>query len=59
MQVIMRYIHMHYPHSPIDISAQLYLKNFYGHFGFKTIGQPYDDGGILHTRMVSTANTPK
>ena len=59
MQVIMRYIHTHYLHIPINISAQFHLKNFYAHFGLKAVGQTYDEGGILHTKMVSIADAPK
>jgi ElaA protein len=36
----------------IHIGAQLYLKMFYGSFGFKETGEPYDEDGILHIEMV-------
>jgi ElaA protein len=35
----------------IELDAQIYLQNFYSKFGFCTIGQPYDDGGIMHIMM--------
>jgi ElaA protein len=53
MQEVMHYIYTHYPNAPIDISAQLYLKKFYTDLGLKAIGEPYDEGGILHIRMVA------
>lgn len=36
----------------IRISAQLYLKKFYEEFGFRQVGQPYDEDGILHIEML-------
>jgi len=53
MDKVVNYINTHYPNLPIEISAQLYLKKFYTRFRFKTIGQPYDEGGILHVKMVA------
>lgn len=41
-----------YPDSAIRISAQQHLQKFYGEFGFRTISEPYDDGGILHVEML-------
>ncbi len=35
----------------IELDAQIHLQNFYGKYGFYTIGQPYDDAGILHVMM--------
>jgi len=37
---------------PIKIGAQLYLKNFYNSFGFKQIGDVYDEDGIDHIKMI-------
>lgn len=39
------------PH-PIRISSQLYLKNFYGKFGFIAQGEPYIEDRILHIAMI-------
>jgi ElaA protein len=36
---------------PVVISAQLYLKDFYQNFGFQPEGEPYDEDGIIHTKM--------
>jgi len=35
----------------VQISAQLYLEEFYAQFGFARTGTPYDDTGILHIDM--------
>lgn len=37
----------------IVISAQLYLKDFYARYGFKQVGQPYDEDGIPHVKMTT------
>ena len=43
-----------YGQQTIKIGAQLYLKNFYENFGFKQIGDAYDEDGIPHIKMVRT-----
>jgi len=35
----------------VQISAQLYLEEFYAQFGFARSSRPYDDTGILHIDM--------
>jgi ElaA protein len=35
----------------IRIGAQLYLEDFYRHFGFIRDGEPYDDTGVPHVDM--------
>lgn len=35
----------------IELDAQIHLQAFYGRYDFYTIGQPYDDGGIIHVLM--------
>ncbi len=37
---------------PIRISAQQYLKKFYEGFGFRQVGEPFDEDGILHIEML-------
>ena len=37
---------------PIKIGAQTYLKKFYGHHGFKQIGEGYLEDGIPHIYML-------
>ena len=41
-----------YGQGPIKIGAQLYLKKFYGSFGFEQIGDIYDEDGIDHVKMI-------
>ena len=41
----------HYASSPIKISAQVHLQEFYMSFGFKTVSSPYDEDGIMHVDM--------
>lgn len=36
---------------PIVISAQLYLEKFYQSFGFKSLGEAYDEDSIPHIKM--------
>lgn len=36
----------------IRISAQHYLKKFYEEFGFRQVGEPYDEDGIPHIEML-------
>ena len=43
-----------YPGLAVGLSAQTYLTRFYESLGFRAIGQPYDDYGILHIEMVLT-----
>jgi ElaA protein len=47
--------HSLYPDSAVRISAQQHLQKFYSEFGFKTVSEPYDDGGILHVQMLLSA----
>ncbi|OGT43633.1 MAG: hypothetical protein A3F13_06750 [Gammaproteobacteria bacterium RIFCSPHIGHO2_12_FULL_40_19] len=35
-----------------ELDAQVHLQYFYEKFGFHPEGEPYDDGGILHVRML-------
>ena len=43
-----------YPGSPIQVSAQLYLEQFYNSFGFVTVSEPYDEDGIAHIDMIKS-----
>ncbi len=40
-----------WPEHDVQISAQLYLENFYGSFGFRRVSDVYDDIGIDHIDM--------
>jgi ElaA protein len=44
-----------YPGANIRIGAQMYLEQFYGGYGFKTVSEPYDEDGIQHVIMLRTA----
>ena len=41
-----------YPGAPLRIGAQHYLVNFYGSYGFRQVGDVYDEDGIPHVDMV-------
>lgn len=43
-----------YRNSPIRISAQSYLKNFYVKFGFKPVSDEYLEDGIPHMEMLKS-----
>lgn len=51
IQEMLNYCDKHFPQIKIKCSAQLYLKKFYEEFGFKTVGDVYDDVGIPHIEM--------
>lgn len=40
-----------HPAAEVVIGAQAHLRDFYGRFGFRPEGAPYDDGGIEHIHM--------
>lgn len=42
-----------YQNLSIEISAQHYLIPFYRRFGFEISGEPYDEDGILHIKMLA------
>lgn len=52
MRQVLIHTEQHLSETSITISAQLYLKNFYESFGFKVIGEPYDEDGIPHIKMI-------
>ncbi|KQV59095.1 MULTISPECIES: GNAT family N-acetyltransferase [unclassified Duganella] len=41
-----------HPGHRIRIGAQAHLEKFYGSFGFKAVGEPYDEDGIAHLEML-------
>lgn len=43
-----------FPGHIINISAQLYLTDFYTNFGFSVSSKPYDEDGIDHIEMTYT-----
>ena len=54
MQQTMDYLQLHFPNQTIQLAAQYYLQKFYEKFGFTTIGEPYDEDGIMHIDMIFT-----
>lgn len=38
--------------APVRIGAQLHLERFYAEFGFRRVGEPYDEDGIPHVEML-------
>lgn len=46
------YLFSNYPDSPILISAQQYLIDFYGSLGFKEIGELYFEDHLPHIKMI-------
>jgi len=44
-----------WPGQPLRIGAQMYLKDFYGEFGFAQSSAPYDEDGIMHIEMIREA----
>ena len=51
MEDIMQFIHVNYNLSLIELSAQLYLKDFYSSMGFIEKGDSYLEDGIPHIYM--------
>ena len=43
-----------YPMKQIVLEAQCYATGFYERYGFKTLGEPFDEDGIPHIRMEKT-----
>lgn len=35
----------------VELDAQIHLQKFYGKYGFKSVGGPYDEGGVMHILM--------
>lgn len=51
-------ITQHYKTDRIDISAQIYLEQFYTAHGFLPSGEEYLEDGIPHIKMIKTGNNP-
>ncbi len=46
------FIRKHFPSAPVEISAQLYLEEFYRSLGFQSVGKSYLEDGIPHIKMI-------
>ncbi|MEC5398908.1 GNAT family N-acetyltransferase [Uliginosibacterium sp. H1] len=44
-----------YPATPIFLSAQIHLEDFYSSLGFRRSGADYEDAGIMHCDMLLPA----
>lgn len=55
MDQCLHWLTTHAPASPVRISAQHHLANFYAGYGFCTAGEPYDDAGVRHIDMIRPA----
>ncbi len=47
-----------YPGQGLRISAQAYLRDFYGRFGFAAVGEEYLEDGIPHIEMLRGGERP-
>ncbi|WP_447926592.1 GNAT family N-acetyltransferase [Vreelandella sp. EE27] len=52
MAEAIRFTEERYPGLGIRIGAQVYLTTFYESLGFQTVGEAYDEDGILHIDML-------
>lgn len=52
MQYTLEFIENEMGKVPIRISAQTYLENFYGKYGFNMVGEPYLEDDIPHIEML-------
>ena len=52
IQELLTYCEIHFPSINIKCSAQLYLQKFYEEFGFKVVGNTYEEDGIPHIAML-------
>lgn len=53
MQEAMKACAKLWPGTPVVISAQCYLENFYKKFGFESVGKPYLEDDIPHIKMIA------
>lgn len=52
MDAILNYIDRQDHLSKVELSAQYHLRSFYEKLGFQSSGEPYDDAGIQHIKMI-------
>lgn len=58
MEKLIFYTNLHFGTGDIRISAQSYLKAFYGKFGFRQVSEPYLEDDIPHIEMLRNAGVP-
>ncbi|MES2799530.1 MAG: GNAT family N-acetyltransferase [Bacteroidota bacterium] len=56
MERAMAFIQQHYGEVDVRISAQEYLLNFYGKFGFQSTGKHYLEDDLPHVEMLYKSN---
>tara|TARA_R110001592_G_scaffold363221_3_gene681757 strand:+ start:151197 stop:151637 length:441 start_codon:yes stop_codon:yes gene_type:complete len=56
VKVCLDYCHQNFNNTPIEISAQLHLLNYYTKLGFKELGTSYFEDGIPHIKMELAKN---
>jgi len=56
MEEAIKFTELKFPGKDINISAQVYLQQFYASLGFQTSGESYDEDGIPHIDMVKPVN---
>ena len=45
--------------SSFQLSAQHHLQGFYQDLGYNSVGEPYDEDGIPHIKMIANKNTAR
>ncbi len=58
MKHMLSFLDKYHQNNQIIISAQSYLEDFYGSFGFIAKGQLYLEDGLLHVKMIKQAKVP-
>lgn len=51
MEQALKQVQRHWPETPIYLSAQAHLKDYYGRYGFIVAGEEYLEDGIPHIGM--------
>lgn len=54
MNASIRAIKTYFNETTIRISAQVYLRKFYGNLEFKAVGEEYFEDGIVHINMIKS-----
>lgn len=52
MEASIKEVENRWPGHPIKLFGQIHLEDFYSGMGFKSIGEPEDEDGIMHVYMV-------
>jgi ElaA protein len=53
MEGFLKYVVQFYPTATLVLSSQDHARGFYAKYGFQEVGEPYDEAGILHIKMIS------